>query len=410
LQLIHILREMHRWLHPDDDIENTGHPPDTPWARPPITTSIAALPKDEASKTHLDLLHHLQRQPRTIIGYTDGSQLGSSMGAGFYIPTGLHHPIRMIVPMGDVAEVFDAELRAIYECLQTCYRHLRQDGLRRRRIHIFTDNQAAITRTTHLTRGPGQETARLIHEIATDINNTDSTVTVHWVPGHTAIPGNDEADALAKQAASTEPATPSPVTLSWIRRRVREQHTSDWMSWFDRNPKPRTYAAPFRRRLDDAYTTLPRKLSSAVLGLRTGHGYFLDCLAQPRTDTYPSRNCTCPLHPPQTPKHLLLSSPEHRTARETLRRDLKLGRLTRSHLSTILHTTAGSKALATFISASKVATAEWAHSRLSNRPTERDPPLSLTTGWGTLLDDAEEHADQDAQRAESRSVLPRSHN
>jgi hypothetical protein len=104
---------MHRWLHPDDEIENTVHPPDTPWARPPITTSIATLPKDEASKTHLDLLHCPSRQPRTIIAYTDGSQLGSSMGAGFYIPTSLHHPIHMILAMGDVAEVFDAELRAI---------------------------------------------------------------------------------------------------------------------------------------------------------------------------------------------------------------------------------------------------------------------------------------------------------
>jgi hypothetical protein len=50
----------------------------------------------------------------------------------------------------------------------------------------------------------------------------------------------------------------------------------------------------------------------------------------------------------------------------------------------------------TFIPASKVATTEWAHSRLSNRPTERDPLLSLTTGWGTLSDNAEEHTDQDA--------------
>jgi ribonuclease HI len=378
-----------------------AHPPNIPWARPPITTAITALQKDEASKTHLDLLHHLQQQPRTIITYTDGSQLGSSTGAGFYIPTGLHCSIRTIVPMGDVAEVFDAELHAIYECLRTCYHHLRQDRLRHRRIHIFTDNQAAITRITHLTRGPGQETARLIHEIATDINNTGSTITVHWVPGHTAIPSNDEADVLAKWAASTEPSTPSPVTLSWICRRVREQPTSDWMSWFDWNPKPKMYAAPFHRRLDAAYTTIPRKLSSAILGLRTRYGYFLNCLAQPPTDTYPSRKCTCPLHPPQTPKHLLLSCPQHRTARETLPWELKLVRLTRPHLSTILHTTTGSKALATFISASKLATAEWAHSKLSNRPTQRDPPLSLTTGWGTLLDDTKEHADHNAQRAES---------
>jgi ribonuclease HI len=91
------------------------------------------------------------------------------MGAGFYILTGLHNPIRTIVPMGDMAEVFDMELRAIYECLRTCYYHLQQDGLRCHRIHIFTDNQAAITQTTYLTQGPRQEMARLIHKIATDI-------------------------------------------------------------------------------------------------------------------------------------------------------------------------------------------------------------------------------------------------
>jgi hypothetical protein len=83
--------------------------------------------------------------------YTDRLQLGSSMGAGFYIPTGLPHPIRMIIPMGDMAEVFDVELRAIYECLQMCYCYLHQDGLCRCQIHIFIDNQAVITRITYLT-------------------------------------------------------------------------------------------------------------------------------------------------------------------------------------------------------------------------------------------------------------------
>jgi hypothetical protein len=150
---------MHPWLHPDDEIENIVHPPDILWVLPPITTSITALPEDEASKTHLDLLHHLQQQPRTIITYTDSSQLGSSTGAGFYIPTGLHHPIHTIVPMGDMAEVFDAELRAIYKCLQMCYHYPQKDRLCRHQIHIFTDNQAVITQTTHLTQGPGQETA-----------------------------------------------------------------------------------------------------------------------------------------------------------------------------------------------------------------------------------------------------------
>jgi ribonuclease HI len=192
----------------------------------------------------------------------------------------------MIIPMGDAAEVFDVELQAIYEYLWMYHHHLRPDRLCHCQLHIFMDNQAAITQTTHLTQGPRQEIAWLIHKIAMDINNTDSTITVHWVPGHTDIPGNDEADAVAKQATSMEPSIPSPVTLSWIRHQVQEQHTSDWMSWFNQKPKLKMYTMPFHRRLDDAYTTLPGKLSSTILGLCTGHGYFLDCLVQPPMDTY----------------------------------------------------------------------------------------------------------------------------
>jgi ribosomal protein L2 len=131
---------MHWWLYPNNEIENTVYLPDTPWAYPHITTTIAALPKDEGSKTHLDLLHYLQWQPQTIIAYTDGLQLGSWIGVAFYIPIGIHHPIRTIIPMGDVAEVFNVELRVIYKCLQMCYHHLCQDRLCHHRIHIFTDN------------------------------------------------------------------------------------------------------------------------------------------------------------------------------------------------------------------------------------------------------------------------------
>jgi hypothetical protein len=59
---------------------------------------------------------------------------------GFYIPTGPYRQIFMIIPMGDIAEVFNAELRVIYEYLQMCYHHLCQDGLCHCQIHIFMDN------------------------------------------------------------------------------------------------------------------------------------------------------------------------------------------------------------------------------------------------------------------------------
>jgi hypothetical protein len=185
------------------------------------------------------------------------------------------------------------------------------------------------------------------------------------VPGHTDIPGNESADSLAKLATTIQPTRQLPISVTWLRRKVREQHTADWIDWHTTSPQPKTYSAPHRRRLDSAYTTLPRKLSTAVLGLRTGHGYFLHCLAQPPSDSYPSRNCHCPLHPPQTPRHLLLSCPDYRSSRATLRQDLKLHRNAGLNMDIILYTTSGIKALSTFLSATKIATAEWAYTRLS---------------------------------------------
>jgi hypothetical protein len=66
---------------------------------------------------------------------------------------------------------------------------MRQGGLRRRHIHIFTDNQAAIVRASCLSRGPGQETARDIHDLALALHTHATTITIHWVPGHTSIQG-----------------------------------------------------------------------------------------------------------------------------------------------------------------------------------------------------------------------------
>jgi hypothetical protein len=97
------------------------------------------------------------------------------------------------------------------------------------------------------------------------------------------------------------------------------------------------------------------------------------------------------MHPPQTPKHLLLSCPTYNVARTELRSTLKIHRNQRLTLNNILHTANGVKALAAMISATKIATPEWARATLSKYPVEGDTPSSLTTGWGTLLDQTEEH-------------------
>jgi ribonuclease HI len=241
------------------------------------------------------------------------------MGAGYTILIGFPEAINAIIPMGNTSEVFDTELRAIYECLLTCQNHARIHHLRQCHIHIFSDNQATITHSASLDRGPGQELAALIYDTALALRPHIVQVMVHWVPGQTGVPGNEKANMVAKLVTEHQPTICIPISTSWLHCRIQEQPAIDWQQWYDSSPWPMTYATPHRCRLDAVYTTLPQKISSAILGLRTGHRYFLDSLARRPSDRYPSQHCGCPLHPLQTPKYLLLSYPDFHDQRMTLR-------------------------------------------------------------------------------------------
>jgi hypothetical protein len=109
-----------------------------------VTINIPALPKDEASTTHVQLVYDLCRHASNIIIYMDASQLDKCTRAGYYIPNGLPWEVRSVFPKGTSSEVFNAKLRAIDESLKTCLKYIRLHYLRDRAIHLFTDNQSAI--------------------------------------------------------------------------------------------------------------------------------------------------------------------------------------------------------------------------------------------------------------------------
>jgi ribonuclease HI len=216
------------WVPPNADIEDTAQPTTAPWSAPTITIDTQNLPKDAAATAHLSLLHNLRGDPHNVIAYTNGSQLSTQTSAGFYIPHGLPNPVRAVIPLGTTSEVFDAELKAIAECLRTYLKYIKWHRLHDRSIYLFTDNQSAILRATRLDRGPGQETALDILYTTNALLQCSAPVTIHWVPGHTDIEGNKEADRLAKLATSHPPLASTPITLSWLRRQIKEQHAADW--------------------------------------------------------------------------------------------------------------------------------------------------------------------------------------
>jgi hypothetical protein len=119
-RLVRALWSLARWVQPYDIVECTTQQHPDPWIPSPIATDISGATKPDATRVHTGLLNHLRHDPHSIIAYTDGSQLGTAIGAGYTIPTSFLEASNAMVPMGNTSEVFDAELRAIYECLLIC--------------------------------------------------------------------------------------------------------------------------------------------------------------------------------------------------------------------------------------------------------------------------------------------------
>ncbi|KAH0209288.1 hypothetical protein KCV03_g10337, partial [Aureobasidium melanogenum] len=135
--------------------------------------------------------------------YTDGSEISGEVGAAAWCPKAERAKSRY---MGNntTSTVYAAELVGIELALQIAQELEGCTG-----TTIFTDNQAAIQAIAHPAVSSGQYiTYRVIREIE-KARQKGIQVELQWVPSHQGIPGNEEVDRLAKQAAGWDESSKS---------------------------------------------------------------------------------------------------------------------------------------------------------------------------------------------------------
>ena len=232
-----------------------------PWEQPPI---VHIEEKEQAINRHKVIEKQYKGRKGSLLVYTDGSAHGGHVGAAAVIGNSSKYR-QLYMGLGTQSTVYAAELQGIRMGLLPAVHDARV-----RELFIFTDNQAAIQAIYRPRQPSGQEVIAEIWNYLRSLRGRGTGVSIHWIPGHEGIPGNEEADKRAKAAAGmgkevqAEQGSGKQCKLASAAKRVIRQKAVD--EWADAWKKTKV-AAPTRRLLK-APTRKSRKL---YLGLRKAH-------------------------------------------------------------------------------------------------------------------------------------------
>ncbi|OXV05133.1 hypothetical protein Egran_07099 [Elaphomyces granulatus] len=333
-QLLSLLYRLKVVIGPNWNIERQRATWQAPWAREPILkTTISSSSKEQAKKEHLGLLESLEFDNCALF-YTDGSQ-GTYKGlrtnsCSFCELSLSNRPISTKSwNLGPSIEVADAELIAISKVLLALL--ARPQGPRPLEVYIFVDSQAAIAKVSGYS-----DIAYRVRATLAQLATYKVTVTISWCPSHVGIFGNELADQLAKKGLEASLAGSPYVSLSYLRRKVRETSLASWRDLWDSEEaretiglRARGLGKHYRKVVKDAprFSFKPnlasgeRPIQSAFIQLKLGIGYLMTY--QKIIKKRPTNRCLC--GQPQTASHLLLYCSRYRPERERMEKALAIG-------------------------------------------------------------------------------------
>jgi ribonuclease HI len=254
----------------------------------------------------------------------DGEEMGSKR---FYLGSDQEHT------------VYEAEIVGMILAVQLLKE---AGGNRGGTMSLGINNQAAITATSAFQSRPGHYLMDAFHDDLRSLipEHDNRKLVIRWSPGHEGIEGNEAADSQAKRAArgETSDARELPKSLLTRRGEIRTlpQSKSATKQRFNkiikeeaktlaeespryallRSVDPSAPSGKFTKTID----TLPRRHSSLIFQLRTGHIPLNEYLH--RIAKAPSARCPKCESYDESVHHFLLGCPEYAAHRATMRAEV----------------------------------------------------------------------------------------